>query len=121
MTDDNRKLPEWEEAFTEYAKKDAPDLLPGILAKINSEAESPLTVVSTKESAKPAKKPFWMTLIPALFMTVVCSTFLLISKQAFGLNPTVAYTGSVIVLVVAVAWFFRWLKNQKSDSAQPLS
>ena len=68
-----------------------------------------------------AKKPFWMTLIPALFMTVVCSTFLLISKQAFGLNPTVAYTGSVIVLVVAVAWFFRWLKNQKSDSAQPLS
>ncbi|MBR5698435.1 MAG: carbon starvation protein A [Prevotella sp.] len=62
-----------------------------------------------------AKKPFWMTLIPALFMTVVCSTFLLISKQAFGLNPTVAYTGSVVVLVVAVAWFFRWLKNQKSD------
>ena len=61
-----------------------------------------------------AKKPFWMTLIPALFMTVVCSTFLLISRQAFDLNPTVAYTGSVIVLLVAVVWFFSWLKNQKS-------
>ena len=60
------------------------------------------------------KKPFWMTLIPALFMTVVCSTFLLISRQAFGLNPTVAYTGSVIVLLVAIVWFFSWLKNQKS-------
>lgn len=54
------------------------------------------------------KKPFVITLIPALFMTVVCSTFLLISKQALGLESTVAYTGSVIILVVALVWFFAW-------------
>lgn len=57
------------------------------------------------------KKPFYITLIPALFMTVVCSTFLLISKQALGLNSTISYTASVIVLVVALFWFFSWYKK----------
>ena len=57
------------------------------------------------------RKPFWMSLIPALFMTVVCSTFLLVSKQALGLSPTISYTGSVVVLIVAVAWFSRWWRK----------
>ena len=61
------------------------------------------------------KKPFWVTLIPALFMTVVCSTFLLISKQAFGLSPVVSYTGSVVVLLVAVAWFSIWWRKHSSQ------
>ena len=54
------------------------------------------------------KKPFIVTLIPAVFMTVVCSTFLLISKQAFGLNETIAYAGSVVVLVLSLVLFFVW-------------
>ena len=29
-------------------------------------------------------KPYWITLIPAIFMTVVCSSFLVVSKNAFG-------------------------------------
>lgn len=58
------------------------------------------------------RKPFIVTLIPALFMTVVCSTFLLISQQAFGLQPTIAYAGSVVVLVVALVWFFAWYRKQ---------
>ena len=63
------------------------------------------------------KKPFWMTLIPALFMTVVCTTFLLISKQAFGLGANVSYAGSVIALLIATVWFFTWYRKQ---SNQPL-
>ena len=55
-----------------------------------------------------SKKPFWVTLVPALFMTVVCSTFLLISNQALGLRSGIAYTGSVVVLVVALVWFMSW-------------
>lgn len=57
-------------------------------------------------------KPFWMTLVPALFMTVVCSTFLLISKQAFGLSPAVSYTGSILILMIALVWFFSWKKRR---------
>ena len=36
------------------------------------------------------KKNYMITLIPALFMTTVCSTFLLVSKQAFGLYSRMA-------------------------------
>ena len=63
------------------------------------------------------KKPFWMTLIPALFMTVVCSTFLLISRQAFGLSPAISYTGSVVVLVVAIVCFFSWLRKNNTQNS----
>lgn len=55
-----------------------------------------------------SKKPFIITFVPALFMTVVCSTFLLISPQALSLGENVAYTGSIIVLVAALVWFFAW-------------
>lgn len=58
------------------------------------------------------KKPFIITLVPALFMTVVCSTFLLISLQALGLDGTLGYSGSVIILVVALVWFFSWFKKR---------
>lgn len=54
------------------------------------------------------QKKYVVTLVPALFMTVVCATFLLISNQAFGLSAAVSYTGSVVILVVALAWFILW-------------
>jgi len=60
------------------------------------------------------KKPFIISLIPALFMTVVCATFLLISPQAFGLNSTVSYIGSVVVLLVALIWFCVWYKKNSN-------
>lgn len=59
------------------------------------------------------KKPFIITLVPALFMTVVCSTFLLVSPQALGLGGTLGYSGSIIILVVALVWFFSWFKKRK--------
>lgn len=57
------------------------------------------------------KKPFIITLIPALFMTVVCSTFLLVSPMALGLSTTVSYCGSVISLVIACVWFLWWYRK----------
>ena len=58
------------------------------------------------------KKPFIITLVPALFMTVVCSTFLLISPMALQLDSTISYTGSVVVLVIACVWFLAWYRKQ---------
>lgn len=58
------------------------------------------------------KKFYFITLIPALFMTVVCATFLLVSKQAFALDTSVAYIGSVAVLLVAICWFVWWFRNE---------
>lgn len=59
-----------------------------------------------------AKKPFVITLVPALFMTVVCSTFVLVSPMALNLGSVISYTGSVIVLVIACVWFFAWYRKQ---------
>lgn len=61
------------------------------------------------------KKPYIITLVPALFMTVVCSTFLLVSPEAMALSEGISYTFSVVFLVVALVWFFAWYrKYQKS-------
>lgn len=58
-------------------------------------------------------KPYIITLIPALFMTTVCSTFLFISKQAFHLNEALAYTLGGIVFIVALSWFIVWYRRYK--------
>ena len=57
-------------------------------------------------------KPYWVTLIPALFMTTVCSTFLFVSKQAFHLPEPIAYSLGAICFVIACVWFALWYKKQ---------
>ena len=57
-------------------------------------------------------KPFWITLIPALFMTTVCSTFLFVSKQAFGLPETIAYIIGFGCFCTAVVGFGIWYHNE---------
>ena len=70
-----------------------------------------LTVYLARE-----KKPYWVTLIPALFMTTVCSTYLFISKQALHLPEPLAYSLGGICLLIAIVWFFLWLrKYQRSN------
>ena len=53
------------------------------------------------------KKCFWVTLIPALLMTTVCSTYFFVSKQMLGLNDT-GYIFGLVCLVVACIWFVIW-------------
>jgi len=58
------------------------------------------------------KKPYWVTLIPALFMTTVCATFLFVSKQAFQLPESVGYPLGGVCLVVAIIWFCIWYRKE---------
>ena len=60
------------------------------------------------------KKPFWITLIPALFMTTVCSTFLMVSKIAFNLPGSIGYPIGLVCLIVAIVWFCVWYKKEKT-------
>ena len=63
------------------------------------------------------KKAFWITLIPALFMTTVCATFLFVSKQAFYLPENVGYTLGGVCLIAAVVWFCVWYRKEvKSEN-----
>ena len=69
-----------------------------------------LTVYLVRE-----KKNFWVTLIPALFMTTVCSTFFFVSKQALGLPLEIGYTLGGVCFLIAVIYFTYWYrKYQKS-------
>jgi carbon starvation protein CstA len=61
-------------------------------------------------------KPYIITLIPALFMTTVCSTFLFISKQAFQLDETLAYTLGGISFIVALTWFCLWYRKYNKST-----
>ena len=59
------------------------------------------------------QKCYWITLIPALFMTIVCSTFFFISKQTLHLPGSVGYPLGIVSLVVACVWFSIWLRREK--------
>ena len=56
-------------------------------------------------------KPYIITLIPAVFMTVVCSTFLVASSQALG-QPQLTTWVAIAVAIVAIAWFALWYRSQ---------
>lgn len=58
------------------------------------------------------KKPFVITLVPAMFMTAVCTSFLLVSGNAFGLSATVGYIVAVAVFVLSGLLFALWYMKQ---------
>lgn len=58
------------------------------------------------------KKPYIITLIPALFMTVVCTTYLL-SEQVFSLTEQWTWTVAAISFVLSLTWFALWYKTHK--------
>jgi len=60
------------------------------------------------------QKPFVMTLIPALFMTTVCSTFIFVSKQALHLPLGLGYSLGLACFLVALVWFCLWYKKERT-------
>ncbi len=60
-----------------------------------------------------SNKNYWITLIPAVFMTAVVTSYLLIAPEGFGLSSTIAYTGGLIACVSAIIWISLKIKNHK--------
>ena len=57
-------------------------------------------------------KAFIITLIPAVFMTVVCTSFLVASPQAFGQSEWTPWA-ALVVIAVSIIWFAVWLKKDR--------
>lgn len=53
-------------------------------------------------------KFYLITLVPAVFMTAVCTSFLLVSKNAFGFEPSIGYVAAFVVAVLSLVLFFIW-------------
>lgn len=57
------------------------------------------------------RKFYWITLLPAMFMTAVCTAFLLTSNNAFGLPAIVGNVAAVAVVVLSAVLFAVWKKR----------
>ena len=58
------------------------------------------------------KKPYVITLVPALFMTWVCTTFFVFSPNSLGLNLYLSYGIGFAAVLVAIIWFSVWHKRR---------
>ena len=56
-------------------------------------------------------KNYVITLLPALFMTAVTSTYLFIAPECFGLSANIAYFLGGMFTLVSLIWFFLWKRN----------
>lgn len=67
-----------------------------------------LTVYLYKE-----KRNYWVTLIPALFMSAVCSTYIIVAPEGFSLPLYVGYIASAVVCLLFLGLFVRFTKRQR--------
>lgn len=59
------------------------------------------------------KKIYWITLIPALFMTMVVSVYILVAPEGLQLPVQVGYAvGGLFTLLTAV-WFIFWMRRSE--------
>lgn len=58
------------------------------------------------------KKNYFITLLPALLMTLVCSTYICIAPEGLSLPQPVAYGIGGACTLVAVIWFITWFKKE---------
>ncbi len=63
------------------------------------------------------KKFYWITLIPAIFMTLVTTTFIFIAQnQGFGLNPVLSYSLGFGITISITILFWVWKNKFKKNT-----
>lgn len=58
-------------------------------------------------------KSYWMALLPAIFMTCVCASYILVAKEGFQLDLTIGLCAGVMAALGATLLFVHFIK--KSD------
>ncbi|RKN83456.1 carbon starvation CstA family protein [Ulvibacterium marinum] len=62
-------------------------------------------------------KAYWVTLFPALFMTMVCSSYILVSPEGFNLPNDISYLGGALITVCTSLIFWFYTLRKKKDFA----
>jgi len=57
------------------------------------------------------RKIYWVTLIPAVFMTAVTSTYLLFAPEGFSLPATISYPAGILISLAALTAFFIYQRS----------
>lgn len=61
------------------------------------------------------KKNYWVTYIPALFMTMVCVSYFCLAPECLGISTNLSYTIGAIVVLISIVIFEMW-KRKGSDA-----
>lgn len=59
---------------------------------------------------------YWVTLLPALFMTAVCLSYIMVAPEGFGLSFGFIPVIVIFAETVSIAWFISWFRRQKNIS-----
>lgn len=59
------------------------------------------------------RKCYWITLLPALFMTVVCTTYILIAPEGFELSFNAGLAGGLTLMALFAAIFMKYKNTIK--------
>lgn len=61
---------------------------------------------------KKAGKNYWITVLPAIFMTCVCTSYILVAKEGFEIDYTIGLVSGIIAAVVATVTYFAWVNKK---------
>jgi carbon starvation protein CstA len=61
------------------------------------------------------KKNFYIALLPALFMTAVCSTYICIAPEGLSLSKEVSYIIGSVCVAIALCWFILWFRKDRKN------
>lgn len=63
-----------------------------------------------------ARKLYWIALLPALLMTVVCTTYICIAPEGLGMNLSMGYGCGIASLLISMIWFAIWKSKNKNST-----
>lgn len=61
------------------------------------------------------KKNFYISLLPALFMTMICTTYIMVAPEGFSLSQLLGTVIGGVVTIALLGMFVRWLKIYRSQ------
>jgi carbon starvation protein CstA len=59
-----------------------------------------------------SRKNFYISLLPALLMTAVCSTYICIAPEGLSLPEAISYVIGGICVLTALIWFIVWFRKE---------
>ena len=61
------------------------------------------------------RKPYWITLLPALFMTAVVTTYIMLAPEGFALSKPFSYATGFAVTALVFSTFLFYTRNKTDD------
>lgn len=63
-----------------------------------------------------AKRNYWIAVIPGVFMTMACATYILNAPIGFGLSMNISYLVGAVITLGITALFFKAATKARADN-----